>query len=107
MRLAPMILLALALPGVAAALPPTGEDLTWRTLNTDNSPRLLDPAPEGQEWRQACSCRPPYEGEDGALYRQCLCTAPSLEPPDLTAPLSWIVQRASPLTAQRTLAGAP
>jgi hypothetical protein len=102
-----MILLALALPGVAAALPPTGEALAWRTLNTDNSARTLEPAPEGQEWRQACSCRQPYEGADGELYRQCLCTAPSLAPPDLQAPLSWIVQRAAPLAAQRTLAGTP
>ena len=107
MRVAPIILLALALPGAAAALPPTGEALAWHTLNTDNSLRTLDPTPDGQEWRQACSCRPPYEGPDDTLYRQCLCTAPSPEAPDLTAPLSWIVQRAAPLTVQRTLAGTP
>jgi len=95
MRITTLIMLALALPHSASALPPNGNQLTWYTIDSEGFIRSLDPAPKGKEWQQACFCRQPYAEPDATVYRQCLCTEPSLEPPNPTAPMSWIVQRAS------------
>ena len=95
MRIATLIMLALALPATTGAKPPDDDRLTWVTIDTEGFIRSLDPAPKGKEWQQACFCRQPYADPDATVYRQCLCTAPSLEPPNPTAPMSWIVQRAS------------
>lgn len=80
-------------PALGLAVPP--DDLSWVTINPDQTPRRLPPAPAGQDWQQACSCRPPYVGQDSAWWRQCLCTPPSIASPDPQAPLSWLVQRAT------------
>jgi hypothetical protein len=89
-----LLSLAVLLPLAVPAQPADESTWPWITVNADNTPRVLPAPPAGQDWQQACSCRPAYVGQDGALWRQCLCTAPSLEAPDLQAPLAWIVQRA-------------
>ena len=104
-RGAALLLAALIASPGAAQLPPDPEAGAWQTLNPDGTPRVLPAPPAGQAWSQACSCRPPPEGADGALYRQCLCTPASLDPPAADAPLAWIVQRATHTAPPAALVG--